>query len=312
MSGSAWIRRSLGWRGLRVAALAAACVAVVLTGLGAGASADGGVRPFCSLSTSALTAIESSRHRIGVAVIDLDRGLEWQAGDAGPFALHSVVKLPIAWLALTRLYNGDSESGAATKLRRQIGQMVTHSANEPVEPMLRYIGGLEALGEYYELLGVPEMRTGLHPHRWGIGTASALAVARLYRALAISPVASAEVRREGFQMLARSPDYLRWGARKLPPSLDGWQSLIKTGWFLWRETEMRVNSAAIWLDPEGRPRYVIVMMFSGKTEDSRAQALQNRIGAELAGALAARELYPQTRPWNCLDLPLDRLVARYY
>ena len=266
----------------------------------------------CSLSTSALAAIENSKHRIGVAVIDLDHGLEWRGGDAGPFALHSVVKLPIAWLALTRLNDAEPEPAAAAKLRRQIGLMVTHSANEPVEPILRYIGGMEALGEYYELLGVPELQSGLHPRRWGIGTASAGGVARLYAALANSPVASTEVQREGFALLARVPNYLRWGAKNVPPSLEGWQSLIKTGWFLWRETEMRVNSAAIWLDPEGRPRYVIVMMFSGNTDDSQAQRLQNRIGAELGSALAARALNPQARPWNCLDLPLDRLVARYY
>lgn len=266
----------------------------------------------CSLSTSALAVIESSKHRIGVAVIDLDRGLEWHGGDAGPFALHSVVKLPIAWLALSLLHEADPESGSATKLRRQIRSMVTHSANEPVEPVLRYIGGLKALGEYYEALDVPEMRAGLHPHRWGIGMAPAGAVARLYAALASSPIAPAEVRREGFELLAKAPDYLRWGAKKLPASLDGWQSLIKTGWFLWGETEMRINSAAIWLDADGRPRYVIVMMFSGKTEAGRAQALQNRIGVELADALAARALDPQARRWNCLDLPLERLLVRYY
>lgn len=289
-------------------------IAATMLGVAAKASADveGGVRPMCSLSTSVLPLLESDRHRIGVAVIELNSGMEWRGGDQGPFALHSVVKAPIAWLALIGLSNGETNQEAAARLRRQIGLMVTHSANEPVAPLLRYIGGLSTLGEYYESLGVPEMAAGLHPHRWGVGTAAPLAVARLYAALAVSPMTPESVRREGFGLLARVPKYLRWGAARPPETLAGWQSLVKTGWFLWEGTEMRINSAAIWLDADEEPQYVVVMMLSGKTDDSQAQTLQNRIGRMIGGALAERANGDQAEHWNCLNLPLDRLVARYY
>ncbi len=304
-SAAADLRRRAVLLSLAAATLAALTPAAL-------AQADGGARPICALSTSVLPLLEADQHRIGVAVIELDTGREWHGGDADEFALHSLVKPPIAWLALTRLSNTDAESQSAAKLRRQIDMMVTHSANEPVPPLLEYIGGIETLGEYYEWLGVPEMASGLHPTRWGIGTATALNVARLYAALATSANVSERVRHEGLELLARVPRDLRWGADRPPESLAGWQSLVKTGWYLWRETEVRINSAAIWLDPEGQPRYVIVMMLSGQIEARRAQALQNRIGTVLGRALAERELGPDADRWNCLELSLDVLLARYF
>ncbi len=275
------------------------------------ARASGNGLPLCALSTSALQLIESESSRLGVAVIDLDSGLEWTGGDSGVFALHSVVKVPIAWLALTQLAEVTEPDATHTRLRREIGMMVTHSANDPVAGILRYVGGLTALGEYYEQLGVPELRTGLHAQRWGIGTARPLAVARMFGGLAVS-ASNEEVREHMFQLLSRTPTQLRWGATRPPETLEGWVSLVKTGQFLWSEEELRLNSAAIWLDADQRPRYVIVMMLSGKLDYGRGQALQNRIGAALGHALAERERTPDGERWNCLKLSLDLLVARYF
>ena len=238
--------------------------------------------------------------RAGTAVIDIETGAVWTGGSAEPFAMHSVVKPPIAWLVLTdALERGEPLDDQE---RERLYQMVVYSKNEDVTPFLRSVGRMPALADYYRTLGAPGMTTHLHPFNWGIGRAAPLDVARLYQALAVSPIVPDSVRTEGLRLLSEVPDIHRWGAKTLPGGLPGWQSLLKTGlFFLGAEDEIvRLNSAAILTDQSGAPRYVAVIMMQGAYPFGIGQLFQNQLGEALAAGVEQRESGGGTMTPSCL------------
>ncbi len=259
---------------------------------------------------------------LGAAVYDLDAQIIWSGGVDGPYAMHSMVKPAIAWAIMTDAYEQGIE---LTKLQRDaLFYMVAWSQNADVNTLLGMIGGLSGLSEYYARLGVRELARLQHESRWGSGRASPSDLARLFAALAVSQEVPDAVRAEGFELLRQSVPEHVWGATIPTRRLVGWESLIKTGNFILGgadsqdidgETDaspessadraaqadfngaedevVRMNSAAIWLEApwlDGRPRYVIAIMQESGLGWSRSRALQDRIGATLANAIADRLL----------------------
>ncbi len=209
----------------------AACIASVV-GLGsllaspAPVSADA---PLCLLAPDFERQSLQSGTMLGAAVIDLDAQTIWRGGVSGPYAMHSMVKPPIAWALMTEAHEDDRE---LTALQRDaVFYMVAWSLNADVNRLLGMIGGLSGLNGFYERWGVPELAALQHSKRWGSGRAEPVDLARLYAALAVSPETPEPVRAGGFDLLRAVVDQHIWGASIPERRLVGWESLIKTGNF---------------------------------------------------------------------------------
>lgn len=319
--------------------------------------------PLCAFSTQFEHRLLSSQAILGAAVYDLQSGVIWTGGHPGPYALHSVVKPPIAWALLTDANERDRE---LTDLQRKaMFYMVAWSQNPDVNTLLSLIGGLQGMNEYYERWGVPELVPLQHHKRWGSGLAQPDHLARLYAALAKSEEVPDSVRSEGFDLLREVVENHIWGASIPAGNLHGWESLIKTGNFTIpghldqdpaprsqpilpppkadnsdptasaTEAEsadnrhnaptntvlqqqgtakktratVRMNSAAIWLEPissGGRPRYIVAIMQESFLSWSHSRKLQNEIGRILADAIIQREQGEWSRPSDhCLKRALS-------
>ena len=244
-------------------------------------------RTLCELSNHAAALVFRTPARIGVAVADLTEGRLWIGGDTQPFALHSVAKVPIAWLTLTAAEaRGETLS---PQMANQLRQMIAWSRNDAVPVLLAYAGGLPALRNFYAQLGLDGMVAHFHDYRWGRSAGAAADVAATYAQLAISDVIPPAVREQGFALLDGVVPEQRWGATSPPPALRGWSALVKTGQFEIPEEGLRINSAAIWLDQWQYPRYVVAIMSAEHRYWGVGIERSNQIGAALATAIQSRE-----------------------
>ncbi|MCY4618498.1 MAG: hypothetical protein OXD50_08095 [Chloroflexi bacterium] len=191
--------------------------------------------PLCALSSDFERQLLSTDAVMGAAVYDLESGTIWSGGHSGPYALHSVIKPPIAWAVLTDAHEQQRE---LTKLQRDaLFYMVAWSQNPDVTTLLSMVGGLSGFKQYYERWGVPELIELTHQTRWGASLAEPVHLARLFAALAMSEAVPDNARSDGFDLLRAVVDNHRWGASIPEQSLHGWESLIKTGNFTIPESE---------------------------------------------------------------------------
>ncbi len=191
--------------------------------------------PLCALSSDFERQLLNTDAVMGAAVYDLESGTIWSGGYSGPYALHSVVKPPIAWAVLTDAYEQERE---LTKLQRDaLFYMVAWSQNPDVTTLLSMVGGLSGFKQYYERWGVPELIELTHQTRWGASLAEPVHLARLFAALAMSEAVPDNARSDGFDLLRAVVDNHRWGASIPEQTLPGWESLIKTGNFTIPESE---------------------------------------------------------------------------
>ena len=251
----------------------------------------------CELSNHAQVLVNRTSNRIGVAAIDLVDGQLWVGGDAGTFALHSVAKAPIAWLTLDAAERRGEALSATLEFKLQ--QMIAWSDNEPVPLMLEYIGGLPALDDFYRAHELDGMVEHFDEFSWARGRGRPADVAATFAVLATAADISPAVREDGFELLRNVIDAQRWGAADPPTALHGWSALVKTGQFVQRREGLRLNSAAIWLDAAGHPRYVVAIMAAEQTEWGISLQRQDLIGAAIGAAIAAREMGGEPPPAVC-------------
>jgi len=185
--------------------------------------------PLCTLSPDFQRQVLTNDAIVGAAVYDLQTGSIWSGGHAGPYALHSVIKPPIAWAVMSDAYE---EGRPLTRVHRDsLYYMVAWSLNPDVSVLLSMIGGLQGLNDFYQRWGVPELIELSHRSRWGASRAQPVHLARLFAALAMSETVPELAREHGFDLLRSVVDGHRWGATIPEQSLPGWESLIKTGNF---------------------------------------------------------------------------------
>lgn len=205
---------------------------LIWLGVAQPASADA---PLCALSSDFEREVLNVDAVVGAAVYDLQTGTIWSGGHSGPYALHSVIKPPIAWAVLSDAYEQGRD---LTDIQRDaLFYMVAWSQNPDVLTLLSMIGGLSGLTEYYERWGVPELVELTHRSRWGASLAEPVHLARLFAALAMSESVPDVARADGFDLLREVVDGHRWGATIPQTMLPGWESLIKTGNFTMPESE---------------------------------------------------------------------------
>lgn len=252
-------------------------------------------RPLCDLSNEAQALVNRTGARIGVAVADLAAGELWTGGDRGTFALHSVAKAPIAWMTLAAAEARGEPLTA--RLADQMRQMISWSSNTAVPLLLEYAGGLEALREFYDSLHLESLVANFNDYSWGRGRGTPSDVAAAYGQLAASGRFSTAVRERGLALLEGVAAEQRWGATTAP--LRGWRALVKTGQFAIENEGLRLNSAAIWLDEWGRPRYVVVIMAANQRHWGLTMERQTRIGDAIAAGVGVRERGAVGAPGTC-------------
>lgn len=200
--------------------------ALIWIGIGTHASAEA---PLCTLSPDFERQVLSNDAVVGAAVYDLRTGSIWSGGYSGPYALHSVIKPPIAWAVLSDAY--EAGRPLTKRHRDSLFYMVAWSQNADVTTLLSIVGGLQGLNDYYQRWGVSELVDLSHRSRWGASRAQPVHLARLFAALAMSETVPELAREHGFDLLRAVVDAHRWGATIPEQSLPGWESLIKTGNF---------------------------------------------------------------------------------
>ena len=258
-------------------------------------------RPLCELSNDAQALLYRTPGRTGVAVADLASGALWVGGDDQPFALHSVAKAPIAWLAMTAAESRGEP--LSRNLAEQMRQMIAWSNNDAVPTLLGYAGGLPALRDFYAALELDGLVANFHRFSWGRTRGSAVDVAAAYAQLAVSDALSPDIRQRGLALLDAVVPEQRWGAASPPDQLRGWSALVKTGQFAEPGEGLRLNSAAIWLDQWRRPRYVVAIMAAEQRHWGLAIERQNHIGQALSTAIAAREHNSHNPTTTCAPTP---------
>lgn len=242
-------------------------------------------RPLCDLSNQAQALVNRTGGRIGVAVADLPMGELWIGGDRGAFALHSVAKAPIAWMTMAA---AEARGETLTALLAdQMRQMISWSSNTAVPLLLDYVGGLDTLRDFYDSLHLESLVANFNDHSWGRGRGTPSDVASAYGQLAASEHFSTAVRERGLALLEGVAAAQRWGGTTAP--LRGWRTLVKTGQFSIKSEGLRLNSAAIWLDEWGRPRYVVVIMAANQRHYGLTMQRQTAIGAAIAAGVGVRE-----------------------
>lgn len=254
-------------------------------------------RPLCELSNNAQALLYRTPGRTGVAVADLADGQLWVGGDDQTFALHSVAKAPIAWLAMAAAESRGEP--LSRNLAEQMRQMIAWSNNDAVPILLGYAGGLPALRDFYAALSLDGLVANFHEFSWGRTRGSAVDVAAAYAQLATSDALSPAIRERGLALLDAVVPEQRWGAAFPPAQLRGWSALVKTGQFAEPGEGLRLNSAAIWLDQWRRPRYVVAIMGAEQRHWGLSIERQNLIGAALSAAIAARERNAQNPNTTC-------------
>ena len=149
---------------------------------------------------------------------------------------------------------------------------------------------------------------------WGRGRGRPADVAATFAVLATAADISPAVREDGFELLRNVIDAQRWGAADPPAALHGWSALVKTGQFVQPREGLRFNSAAIWLDAAGHPRYIVAIMAAEQRDWGVTIQRQDLIGAAIGAAIAAREMGGASPPAVCsptLGASVAATIARH-
>ena len=253
-------------------------------------------RPLRRLSVAADDALTTAcaGTEAGAAIIDLRSGRRWLGGSAAPRPIRSVVKAPLALAAITQAErDGTLED---PELAEQTRQAVAHGGNDAATALYDQIGGSAGLADLYLTLGLPRLADQLHPWAWGLAQANPADLADLAAAFAASPNISETARQRILALMLETDPRLHWGAISAP---ENWQLAVRTGLFYEEDAGLHLNSAALWLDPAGAPRYAIAII----THDDHlgrpaSWNCQYNVGRAISEALAQRSTIVPLNPWT--------------
>lgn len=253
-------------------------------------------RPLRRLSVAADDALTTActGTDAGTAVIDLHSGRRWLGGSAALRPIRSVVKAPLALAAIIQAErDGTIEAPELADLTREA---VAHGDNDAATALYDQIDGSAGLAHLYLSLDLPRLADQLHPWAWGLAQANPADLADLTAAFAASPNISETARQRILALMLETDQRLHWGAISAP---ENWQLAVRTGLFYEDGAGLHLNSAALWLDPAGTPRYAIAII----TQDDHlgrpaSWNCQYGVGRAISEALAQRSAIVPLNPWN--------------
>ena len=243
-------------------------------------------RPLRRLSIAADDALTTActGTEAGAAIIDLRSGRRWLGGSAALRPIRSVVKAPLALAAITQAERDGTLDDP--ELAEQTQAAVAHGDNDAATALYDRIDGSAGLADLYLRLDLPRLADQLHPWAWGLAQANPADLADLAAAFATSPNISETARQRILDLMLETDQKLRWGAVAAP---ENWQLAVRTGLFYEEGAGLHLNSAALWLDPAGTPRYAIAIITHDDHRGRRASwNCQYHVGRAISQALAQR------------------------
>ena len=243
-------------------------------------------RPLRRLSVAADDALTTActDTEAGAAIIDLRSGRRWLGGSTAPRPIRSVVKAPLALAAIIQAERDGTLDDP--ELAEQTQEAVAHGDNDAATALYDRIDGSAGLADLYLSLDLPRLADQLHPWAWGLAQANPADLADLAAAFAASPNISELARQRILDLMLETDQRLRWGAGAVP---EGWQLAVRTGLFYEEDAGLHLNSAALWLDPAGAPRYAIaIITHDDRRERTASWNCQYHVGRAISRALSQR------------------------
>ena len=265
--------------------------------------------PLAKRFPAAVALIEAAPQRVGVAVRTPDREI-YIGGDDGPFALASVVKVPvmIATFERARLAGRALTVEERTLLR----QMITLSENEATDALWHSLGGGPGLATLLEPLGVAGIDYA-PDHQWGDSLATPFAVIKLLDLLAdeASPLGT-EARLEALALMREVAADQRWGASAGVDLSTGAAATlaIKNGWYPEPDGWL-LNTAGVLSTDAAASIHVIVVLTEGARTQTEGVWTIESIAAAINHAIVPPALVvaPQRRIFAAAPLPNTPSVA---
>lgn len=253
---------------------------------GRASAAWSAARPLRRLSIAADDALTTAcaGTEAGAAIIDLRNGRRWLAGSAALRPIRSVVKAPLALAAFIQAErDGTLENPELTGLAHQA---VAQGDNDAATALYDQVGGSAGLADLYLNLDLPRLADQLHPWAWGLGQVNPADLADLAAAFAASPNISEPARQRILDLMLETDQSLRWGAIAAP---ENWRIAVRTGLFYEEDAGLHLNSATLWLDPAGAPRYATAIITSDDhLERVASWNCQYNVGRAISQALVQR------------------------
>ena len=258
---------------------------------GGASAAWSAARPLRRLSVAADDALTTActDTEAGAAIIDLRSGRRWLGGSAALRPIRSVVKAPLALAAIIQAERDGTLDDP--ELAEQTQEAVAHGDNDAATALYDRIDGSAGLADLYLSLDLPRLADQLHPWAWGLAQANPADLADLAAAFAASPNISELARQRILDLMLETDQRLRWGAGAVP---EGWQLAVRTGLFYEEDfyeedAGLHLNSAALWLDPAGAPRYAIaIITHDDRRERTASWNCQYHVGRAISRALSQR------------------------
>ncbi len=261
-------------------------------------------QPLCALSADASERTHSLAGRIGAAVVDIRTGETWSGGGGGQtFTLHSVSKAVLAFAALTQIADDAAQSHADdpeaeqeevpepyldSDMSFQIWHMIVMGENWAAKNVVNWLGGTEAMAQFYRRVGAEQMAQGVHDTSWGLGVGLVHEVAHFFAQAAGSESVPEWARERAYSFLTLTTPAVVWH-HLTAPWLPGWHAATKTGWYYLANHVERINHASIIFDRDGEARYSIVVMYEGVDWFDNIWGGINGVHRSVAAQIALRE-----------------------
>lgn len=232
------------------------------------------LRPLAELSPAA-AALVAEAGDVGVAVLDLQRNLLYDANATRSFAMFSTAKVPIM-LGVLQATQREQRAISANEARL-LRSMIQVSSNDAASALYPTAGGAAGLNAYLRTLGLEQMHMA---PAWGESRTTPQAMARLLARLARCTILSAELCHQALELMRGVTPSQRWGVSAGAPA-DA-SVALKNGWYPAADG-WAINSVGY---VKGRTaRYTIAIYTRGNPAMQTGIARVEAISRALAAAL---------------------------
>ncbi|MBI5949866.1 MAG: serine hydrolase [Chloroflexi bacterium] len=241
------------------------------------------VAPLAELSADASAFLGGRAPQWGVAAILPGRGKAYVENAQQPFALASMVKVPIMLTLMQQAIDAGAE--LTEDQRWLLESMIGYSDNDAGYELWLEVGGGDAVEGFLDSIDVRGF-TFPPGAGWGDTTATPEGFARLLGMLAVGAILDEPMRALALELMAGVIEGQRWGTTAaFPDGREPGVVALKNGWYP-ALTGWRVVSAAVSLGGLPEPLVLVVMTRNQDTFEYAAETVEGvsaRIGMAVYG-----------------------------